>query len=128
MDEFAIERYRQRYETWRHLDKIRYQTVQLAIGIAGAIALVIRATGAGFPSWLWIVLAVIFGLLWQTLSKVNLAIRKNGDALNRFGKDVGDELLPDVSKKDRSVFFYIETSFGVLAIFFLLLACISLFA
>ncbi len=105
MVEHSVERYRQRYETWRHLDKIRYQIIQLAIGMGGAIALVIRATGTDIPFWLLTILAIIFFLLWMVLSKVNLAIRKNGASLQKYGEEVGDDDLPDVSQKDRSAVF-----------------------
>ena len=36
MEEEKLERYRQRYETWRHLDKIRYQIIQASIALLGA--------------------------------------------------------------------------------------------
>ncbi|WP_131825042.1 hypothetical protein [Yoonia rosea] len=127
MDEFSTERYRQRYETWRHLDKIRYQTLQLSIAIAGAISLVVRATGIGFPPWLWVVLSIIFFLFWQILAKVNIAILKNGEALRKFGAEVGDDMIPNTSIREKSVFFYIEIAFGVAGLFFFLGFVISAF-
>lgn len=116
------EAYSERYATWRHLDRIRYQIIQLAIAFIGAIALIADVDNNRLPIWICLLVGIVYMALWGILAKVNSAIRGNGDALREFGKTVGDDRLPDVSKKDRSVFYYIEIGFFVLGLTFILTA------
>ena len=53
-----IEIYKQRYETYRHLDRLRWQMLQIAIGVGSLILAFAR--GGCKPDW-WIFLVV--GLL-----------------------------------------------------------------
>ena len=104
----ALEVYRQRYETWRHLDKVRYQLIQVAVAAGAALAIFVQANdGEAYPLAL-IIFAGVLLLLWKILAKVNDAIVSNGAALKDFGNAVGDDRLPDVSKRVKSVFYYTE--------------------
>jgi len=116
------EAYSERYATWRHLDRIRYQIIQLAIAFIGAVALIADFDGGLLPAWISLLVGVVYFALWGILAKVNSAIRGNSEALREFGKTVGDDKLPDVSKKDRSVFYYVEIGFFVLGLTFVLAA------
>jgi hypothetical protein len=116
------EAYSERYATWRHLDSIRYQIIQLAIAFIGAVTLIADFENGLLPAWVSLLVGVVYFALWGILAKINSAIRENGEALREFGKTVGDDRLPDVSKKDRSVFHYIEIGFCVLGLTFILAA------
>lgn len=109
--ENAVSIYNQRYETWRHLDKIRYQLIQLSIAICSASALTIKVSEGAVPAWLLFTLSVVSLALWKVMSKVNWGIVKNGQALKTYGAAIGDDLLPEVADRDRSVFFYIELAY-----------------
>ena len=63
-----LEIYKQRYETYRHLDRLRWQMVQTAVG-AGSLILAF-ARGGSKPEW-W-VFAVV-GLMLITPPFVSVA-------------------------------------------------------
>ena len=44
MTDENLEIYRQRYETYRHFDKLRWQMLQILVAIASATALLLRYT------------------------------------------------------------------------------------
>lgn len=95
--------YQQRYETWRYLDRLRWQIVQFLIaGVTGVIAIFgyIRA-----ENYSWMYLAGGFFLIAVSLVmlKVNSGIRANGKVLHEVGVRIGDSDIPDVSHEDRSV-------------------------
>lgn len=114
MDENALECYRQRYETWRHLDGLRYRTIQMGIGAFGAVVAADGIADAKPLPWVWLALSVFLFLQWQVLTKVNDGIVANGNALRRFGEDVGDTDLPNTSNRKGSVFYYAEWLFFAL--------------
>jgi uncharacterized membrane protein len=117
-----VEIYKERYETWRHLDRTRYQIIQLTIALCAA-ALVGFENGYLISGpWISGSAGIILGILWQVLAKVNSAIQKNGEALRIYGLAVGDDQIPDVSKKDFSIFFWIESLFAVFGFVLVLLA------
>jgi hypothetical protein len=63
----ALEIYKQRYEVWRHFDKLRWQLVQLLVAIFSASALVVRAT-EGAIEW-WFTLALSVQANWTHMAK-----------------------------------------------------------
>ncbi|WP_299192201.1 hypothetical protein [uncultured Litoreibacter sp.] len=119
--------YSERYATWRHLDGIRYQIIQLSIAFIGAVVILTDIGDGSFPPWMYFLIGLVYLALWGVLAKVNSAIRGNGAALREFGKTIGDDKLPDVSQKERSVFFYIELGYFLLGATFLLAAILSTF-
>jgi hypothetical protein len=108
MEERALERYRQRYETWRHLDRVRYQIIQFAIAALAAFALFVQGTNGSIHPLALISLSLIFFFLSKVLSKVNDGIAVNGSALRDYGLEVGDERIPVVSDRKSSIFYYTE--------------------
>ncbi|MCY3996752.1 MAG: hypothetical protein OXF07_11460 [Rhodobacter sp.] len=48
--ESDLEIYRQRYETFRHLDRLRLQMLQILVAVGTATTLVLKAT-SGPPEW-----------------------------------------------------------------------------
>lgn len=119
MELAKIEIYKERYETWRHLDRTRYQIVQLSIALCAALVVGFESGLLKSEYWLSGAASITLLLLWRVLAKVNLAIQKNGEALRAFGLAVGDDQIPDVSKKDLSIFFLVETCFALAGLFFL---------
>ncbi len=127
MDENARERYGQRYETWRHLDGLRYQTIQVSLGVFGLAAAFLQADIAVPHSWLMMVTSVIILAQWKLLTKLNDAIVANGIALNQFASEIGDNLVPDVSNRAKSFFYWLEVAFLVIGISLLLIGSIVFF-
>lgn len=54
VSDLKIEVYRQRYETWRHLDKLSWQLVQFLIAIGSAAAITIRVIPNAIDGLFWI--------------------------------------------------------------------------
>ena len=97
-----LEIYKQRYDTYRHLDRLRWQIFQVAVG-AGTLTLAF-ARGAGKLDW-WVFTIVgiklcIFGLvMWR----IGRGIQKNGEVLSKIGSDLGDDCIPQVKNWWKSV-------------------------
>ena len=92
-----LEIYRQRYETFRHLDKLRWQMLQISIA-AASIILAFGLNGTSRLEW-WVLLVVgilliVFGLVME---RIHHGIRKNAEVLREFGLAIGDKSIPDVA-------------------------------
>ena len=88
-----IEIYKQRYETYRHLDRLRWQMLQIAVG-AGSLILAF-AGGDSEPNW-WIfaavgLLLIIFG---SVMLRIGHGINMNGKVLSKAASAVGDVDIP----------------------------------
>ncbi len=97
-----LEIYKQRYDTYRHLDRLRWQIFQIAVG-AGTLTLAF-ARGAGKPDW-WVLTIVglmlcIFGIV---MLRIGHGIKKNGEVLSKFGSELGDDFIPQVNNWWKSV-------------------------
>lgn len=108
MCEDQLELYRQRYETWRHLDSQRYRTVQISASFVGAAAAVIVSANDVISWWILLALSILLILESRILTRINDAIHKNGDALREYGVAIGDKHLPDTSQRSNSIFYYLE--------------------
>ena len=60
MGEENIEIYRQRYETFRHFDKLRWQMLQILVAVASATALLLRSTTDPIEWWFFCLLGAAF--------------------------------------------------------------------
>jgi hypothetical protein len=101
-DENTLEVYRQRYETFRHFDTLRWQMLQTAVASAGIVlALGKDSIGAGMW-WLWASVGGILLALGAAMLKVNSGIIANSLMLKSAGEKLGDDRIPD-QKKRRSV-------------------------
>lgn len=103
----STEIYNQRYETFRHLDKLRWQMLQLLIAIASATALVLRSTTGEIEWWFFILLGVALTILSFVMLRIGEGIRNNASALKLAADAVGDHGLPNVSNKWKSVAHWI---------------------
>lgn len=114
-----IEVYRQRYETFRHLDRLRWQMLQIAVGV-GSLALAFGGGDKSGPEW-WVlavvgVLLVGFGVVME---RIRHGIVNNGKVLRRAGSLVGDTEIPEASAYWKASSFWIAlamTAGGVVCV------------
>ena len=113
-----LEIYRQRYETYRHLDRLRWQMLPIAGGAGAAILALARYRSE--PEW-WVFLGV--GLLLTisgvAMLRIGQGINKNGEVLRKVAAVIGDDDIPPVAKWFKSVAFWISLTmigFGVLCL------------
>jgi len=94
-----IEIYRQRFETFRHLDRLRWQMLQILIGIGSVSALIGRASTEPAQWWFFAVIGTALLLLAFVMTKINGGIRMNSIALRLAAEKIDDFSIPDVSRK-----------------------------
>ncbi|WP_337660568.1 hypothetical protein [Anderseniella sp. Alg231-50] len=100
--ESDIEIYRQRYETFRHLDRLRWQMLQLLIALGTAVTFVLRTTSAPSQWWFFGLVGAILGTIGFVMFRINSGARQNGRVLSQIGKRIGDDSIPNVSGKWRT--------------------------
>lgn len=125
MAENDLEIYKQRYETFRYLDRLRWQMLQLLIAVGSASALVVRATEAPLEWWFFTIVGAVVMAIGFAMSRISTGIRKNGEVLRHFGEKVGDTGIPDVADPSKSVGFWI-TNFTIVFGFVLICWGVSL--
>ena len=121
-----IEIYKQRYETYRHLDRLRWQMLQIAVGV-GLLTLAFAKDGAKPNNW-WVfavvgTMLIIFGLV---MLRIGHGIKMNSHALSKAAALVGDADIPLVSTWWKSVSFWIASMLIVVGVVFIGLAYLSL--
>ena len=102
MEDSHIEIYRQRYETFRYFDKLRWQMLQLLVAIGTATALVLRSTQGKVEWWFYLLLGSALTFNAIILFRVNSGLRANSIVLQKNAKEIGDDSIPDVSDKIKS--------------------------
>jgi len=95
-DENSREVYRQRYETFRHFDKLRWQMFQLLAAVASTSALVLRVSDGDIQWWFYLLLGVSLGLIALASDRISSGIRANNKVLARTAKLVGDDGIPEM--------------------------------
>ena len=103
MKKQASEIYAQRYETFRHLDKLRWQMLQLLIAVASATALVLRSTAGPVEWWFFALLGFALVAIAFVMIRVGEAIRRNTTVLKSAAEAIGDDDIPDTSNKWKSI-------------------------
>lgn len=102
-----LEIYKQRYETFRHLDKLRWQMLQIAIA-AGSIVLALGKDGSTKPGWwTWATVGMILLILGFAMGRIGHGIKKNGKVLRSVGNAIGDIDIPRESSNFKSSSFWI---------------------
>jgi hypothetical protein len=110
--------YEQRYETYRHLDKLRWYVFQVGFSVIGAI---ISLRVIDNPSLFGIgVILVSTGMI---MLKINHGIDKNNIALKKIANKLGDVDIPDIHNRSKFkstswVTGYLLTISGYLIIFY----------
>lgn len=118
--ENTLEIYKQRYETYRHLDRLRWQMVQISVAVFTATALIIRVSNGNIEWWFTSALGAALIAISFSMSKISDGLRANQLVLKAAADTIGDHNIPDVSQKRRSVFNWISYSIGALGLIFLL--------
>jgi hypothetical protein len=117
--ETALEVYKQRYEVWRHLDKLRWQLVQLLVAIFSASALVVRATEGAVEWWFTLALSTSLIAIAFSMHRISGGIRRNQKMLRTSAEIVGDTDQPDVNQMGRSVYHWLTVTVGLAGVGFL---------
>lgn len=118
-DNNDLEIYKQRYATFRHLDRVRWQLLQISVG-AGSLALVLTARDEGEPTWWALVgLGLMFIIFGTAMEKIRQGINKNNNVLREHATRIGDQRIPKTTKFWKSVAWWIAwilIAVGVLCI------------
>jgi len=117
-----LEIYKQRYDTYRYLDRLRWEMLQIAVG-AGSLILAFGKERSSGPDWwaLCIVglVLIIFGLVME---RIRHAITMNGQVLRGVAAQVGDTDIPQITNWRKSISFWIAFTLMCLGLLCILLA------
>lgn len=118
-----LEIYKQRYETYRHLDRLRWQMLQIAVGV-GSLGILAFARSGREPDW-WVFAAVgpMLAMFGVAMLRIGRGINMNNQVLRRAAALVGDAEIPQVSKWWKSVSFWISFTLVVVGVVCIGLAC-----
>ena len=89
-----VEVYRQRYETYRHLDRLRWQMLQIAIAV-GALVVTFGVRGTSGPEW-WVLsgAGLLIVMLGVVMLRINHGVAQNGLVLATTAAAIGDHAVP----------------------------------
>ncbi|MBF2760694.1 MAG: DUF1772 domain-containing protein [Ectothiorhodospiraceae bacterium AqS1] len=107
MTEERIEIYRQRYETFRHLDKLRWQMLQILVAVASATAVLLRYKSDPFEWWLFFLLGALLIVVGVVMIRIGRGIQANNIVLKKAAEAIGDDGIPDLSNHWKSVAHWI---------------------
>lgn len=115
--------YQQRYETYRHLDQLRWQVVQIGVATASAIFAFSEKSNSSISWWALVACGVVLLFTGVILGRIRSGIVSNSIPLKLAGEQLGDMYLPHVGNRWKSVAFWIEIStycLGLVALVFAL--------
>ena len=112
--------YRQRYETYRHLDRLRWQMLQIAIAV-GALVVTFGDRGSEAPEW-WVLVGSgwLIATLGVVMLRLNGGIKKNGTVLSSAAAAIGDDSIPAAGPWWKS-----SAAWAALLVFVFGLSCFS---
>ena len=99
--------YRQRYETWRYLDRMKWQMVQILVAIVSASAVYGNLADFSLRAGFWVSLGLALILISWAIYRISSGIRANQRVLRGAAEAVGDTGIPEVRSRWRSVSHYI---------------------
>ena len=108
MTDENLEIYRQRYETYRHFDKLRWQMLQILVAIASATALLLRYTTGTLEWWFFCLLGTSLLIIGFVMIRIGNGIRANNKVLKKAAEAIGDNGIPTVSNPWKSVAHWIS--------------------
>ncbi len=105
-----IEVYKQKYENFRHFDKLRWQAPGIALAIAaGVVAFSAReGTSPRMLSILLLVLGTLTCLCAFTMWRIGAQLEANREILDKAAKLVGDNDIPGRTRFFRSATWYFQ--------------------
>ena len=101
-----LEVYIQRYETFRHLDSMRYQVQNITVLLGTLFAGYAVNEGGDYPPILGVVAGVILISFGITMRRITNGIVSNSKVLREFGQKIGDNNLPITSNDWRTANFW----------------------
>ena len=119
-----LEIYRQRYETFRHLDRLRWQMLPVAGG-AGAVILAFARQGATPEWWAFMIVGFLLTISGWAMQRIGQGIKKNGAVLRQHAAVVGDAGIPAPAKWYNSVAAWISLTIIGLGVVCILLAILT---
>ena len=120
MTDKNLEIYRQRYETYRHFDKLRWQMLQILVAIASATALLLRYTTGTLEWWFFCLLGTSLLIIGFVMLRIGDGIRANNKVLKKAAEAIGDNRIPAVSNPWKSVAHWISVLVMALGAFLLI--------
>lgn len=93
-----IEVYKQRYETFRHLDRVRWQMLQISVAVGTISSAVISGTTGVYKNLIILITGVMLVVLGLVMLRIQHAIRLNGRVLMEVGNKIGDAHIPMPAK------------------------------
>lgn len=106
--------YIQRYETFRHLDKLRWQMMQIGVVAGSAVLALGQERLENLTWWTWAGIGFILLSAGISMMKIGHGIRLNGDALRQAAESIGDKDIPEFASRKESVSFWIAAVMNVL--------------
>ena len=97
-----LEIYKQRYETFRYLDRLRWQILQISVVIC-ALILGFGKNGTEPEPWVFVAVGVLLTIFGLTMLKIRRGINMNNQVLQRAAIQVGDTEIPPVSRWWKSI-------------------------
>lgn len=112
--ENAAEIYRQRFETFRHLNQLRGQMLRIAVGVS-TLAIALGSSAKTAPDgWVLQVGGIVLIVLAAIIAQINETMRVNHRVLSSIGRAIGDTEIPDSFKRSTSVAVWVTGLLGLL--------------
>ena len=93
-----LEIYKQRYDTFRHLDRLRWQMFQIAVITASLVMGIKGEPLANLHGVIWVGMGTLFVFLGFAKLKISEEIMRNYFALKDSGRKIKDTYIPDGTK------------------------------
>lgn len=107
--------YNQRYETFRHLDGLRWQMLQLGVGAPAIV--VAFGNGSGQTDWwLWGCVGLVLIFCGIAMIRIGAGIQSNAVVLSEAGSKIGDDGIPVPSNRLGSVSFWIAVTMVLIGV------------
>ena len=90
--------------------------LQILVAIASATALLLRSTPGLIEWWFFLLLGGALLTIGFVLHKIGNGIRANDKVLKKAAEAIGDDGIPDVSQKWKSVAHWITVSIATLGL------------
>ena len=117
-----LEIYKQRYETFRYLDRLRWQMFQIAVIVSSFILAYGKKIGTEPAQWVFVVVGALLMIVGLTMLKIRHGINMNNQVLHKAATGVGDTEIPPVSKRRKSIGWWISLALIGLGVMSILIA------
>ena len=98
-----LEIYKQRYETYRHLDRLQWQMLQIAVGAVSVVVLVLARTDSDLEWWMFTTTGVMLSLFGIAMLRIRHGLNKNNRILREVARKIGDIDIPGNGKWYKSI-------------------------